>query len=95
MTDQSSYVPEMDDVLGKFPLAVRHLHFEKGDVLQIALGGDMGDGLSPWIPSDEEREYARIYWQSLVPIGVRVAVTHHMEVPTILRDDEVVADAAR
>jgi hypothetical protein len=48
-----------------------------GDVLHIQLGiQDMGDGLPPWLPTPEEIEFSRRYWQAFVPAGVKVLVTH-------------------
>lgn len=78
----------VESVLDSKPVAVRHLRFRKGDILQIALGGDMGDGQPPWIPTEDDMEYARVYWNSFAPPYVKVVVTHYMEVPTVLSDDE-------
>lgn len=50
---------------------------KRGDILHVALGiSYMGDGIPPWIPDDHELAEAQAAWESVVPEGVKVVVTH-------------------
>ena len=73
-----------DEVLDSIPVTVRHLRYQKGDVLHIALGGDLGDGMPPWIPTQDDIDKTKAFWDTAVPDYVRVVVTHCLEVPTII-----------
>jgi hypothetical protein len=65
---------------------VRKLSLKPGDVLHVALGGDIGDGMPHWVPTEGELVYCYDEWQAAVPDFVTVIVTHHLQVPEILAD---------
>ena len=69
---------------------IRKLELKPRDVLQIVLGGDVGDGGMPWIPAPEDIDQARVEWEKVIPEGVNLIVTHFLVEPTIIRppDDE-------
>lgn len=49
-----------------------------GDILHVRVGlsaEEMGDGC-PWIPSAEELDYYKQEFESVVPEGVTILVTH-------------------
>jgi hypothetical protein len=57
---------------------VRRLDLHAGDILHVALGGDLGDDLPPWIPSPEQIREEAAAWEAVVPEGVQVVVTHYL-----------------
>jgi hypothetical protein len=53
------------------------VELREGDILHIKMGiMDMGGGLPPWIPGSDEMAGTRGLWQSIVPEGVKVVVSH-------------------
>lgn len=55
------------------------VELEEGDILHVKVGLDadaMGDCGVPWIPTEDDLAYAQDMWESVVPEGVEVVVTH-------------------
>lgn len=65
---------------------VQKLELRPGDVLHITVGGDVGDGYPPWIPSPTELDQVREGWRKLLPEGVKAIVTHYLVNTTIVRE---------
>lgn len=52
---------------------------KRGDILHIKAGIsslDMGKGMPPWLPGDNEIEDIQKDWEAIVPEGVKVIVSH-------------------
>lgn len=67
---------------------VEKLVVSDGDILHVKLGGEIGDGMPPWIPSDEDCEVHRQDWQDAIKylgLNVRVVVTHHLTELKVIR----------
>ena len=68
---------------------VTKLQIEPGDILHVKLGGEIGDGQPPWIPTPEDVQHCYDLWAQVLPTGTGLVVTHH------LVDDTVIQKAQR
>lgn len=67
----------MDNIKEIRATTVSKLSLKDGDVLCVTLGSqDLGGGLGPWIPTQEDVEATREAWEDVLPSGVKVIVTH-------------------
>lgn len=62
---------------------VSKLDLKAGNVLLIKVGGMLKDDM-PWIPSQEDLEVTAADWNSVVPNGVAVVVSHHLINPVVV-----------
>lgn len=57
---------------------IQRLHLSEGDILLVKLGGDLNDGLPPWIPNSDDIDYTAKTFKAAVPDGVKVLVHHQL-----------------
>lgn len=72
--DQSTNIESAEVTLNIEP---QPLVVQPGDVVHLRIGiMDMGDGLPPFIPGEDELKHAKEEFQQVLPEGVKIIATH-------------------